>query len=150
MDGEGSVTITSRGRAGNTEQRYFYVAVRIANCDKKMLEHLQQLWGGTVHTSGTAKGGWHQGYVLTWGPRAAVIPLEAMLPYLHIKRPQALIALEFARLTGRSRVEKGMGYGSAMNLREWGYRNYLAWLVRHYNGLTRSGDRSFKVAWGAA
>jgi len=155
IDGEGTITITSRKMSG-LEHRYFYVALRVSSTNHAVLEHLRERWGGTIFSSGNPKQGQLQGYALAWGPRALVTPTEAVLPFLVIKRPQALIALEYARLTDTSSQRNGKterngrrGGRQSLSEREWGYRNYLAWLVRHYNALSRSGERSFAAAWGA-
>jgi hypothetical protein len=156
FDGEGTVTIASKPSIEG--RRYHYVSMRIGNTDRPVLEAIAETWGGTIFDdNGPARRllGRKPVYVLVWGARAAQKPLEAMLPHLRLKHPQTLISLEFLRLTARSKTKygRGKGYGGGtkpLPRREWGYRNYLQWLMHHYNGLSRSGDRPLKPAWGGS
>jgi hypothetical protein len=100
FDGEGCISITRQKKSwGNKEQPYFHrLRINLAQKDPSVLKELYDIVGGTIHCS---NGIWK------WyaDDAFAVQFLEAITPFLRIKKAQAELALEF------SKTKKG-GYGS--------------------------------------
>jgi hypothetical protein len=93
VEGEGFIRI---GNPGPDKKSSLYVAV--VNCDRQMLEHLQDRWGGrigAVAVTGNRKPAYR------WGlsARQAVPFLEDIWPYIVTDRIRAKVelALEFQR-----------------------------------------------------
>ena len=106
MDGEGSFSITkhfakTKQLSGNVTTNWRHaVQVTISNTNREVLEWIVENFGGAIHTRKmymTAK----QGY--SWKPKTykeGEIFILSILPYLRIKRKQAMIALSYYRLAG--------------------------------------------------
>ena len=77
FDGEGSVTVTSAG----------YLEVRVANRVLEPLALIQETFGGSIQIKA---GGVAQ---IVLGPKAGRIMLEAILPYLRVKRDVATVGI---------------------------------------------------------
>lgn len=106
VDGEGSFSITkswgkTKQSSGNiTSNQRHAIQLTISNTNKEILDWIVSNFGGTVHVRKmymTAK----QGY--SWKPntyKQGEIFILAILPYLRIKRKQAMVALSYYRLAG--------------------------------------------------
>ena len=106
MDGEGSFSITkhwarTKQVSGNVTTNWRHaVQVVISNTNREVLEWIVENYGGSIHTRKmymTAK----QGY--SWRPstyKEGEIFILSILPYLRIKKKQAMVALSYYRLAG--------------------------------------------------
>lgn len=106
MDGEGSFSITkhlakTKQSSGNVTTNWRHaVQVTISNTNREVLEWIAGHFGGAIHVRKmymVAK----QGY--SWKPstyREGELFILAILPYLRIKRKQALVALSYYRMAG--------------------------------------------------
>ena len=94
FDGEGCVTIMRRQRKGYTQ---VYVAVQIAQLDKRPLVAMQRRYGGCL-TSCMRKG--KPFWYLRWHTAQAQRFLRAMLPLVLLKKPEVKMALELGALIG--------------------------------------------------
>ena len=101
FDGEGTVCIsTSHNHNGTT---IFQLNVKIANTKLELMQWLITNFGGFYSVSDAkrnAKGHCTQYAWMPKGKKNRIAVLEGMLPYLVIKKQQALIGLEFERVYG--------------------------------------------------
>jgi hypothetical protein len=113
MDGEGSFSIVKtyeikKRKDGTKNKRILYhIKVTIANTNKKVLDWISSNFGGTVYEKKSHNSKWKTRYdwfITKHSDREKFI--LAVLPYLQIKREQALVALEFERLNGQECLEK--------------------------------------------
>lgn len=90
FDGEGNIIIARCKSPGRRDQ--YALRVSIANTHKPVLEAIQTQYRGHLKpTNGGVKPCW----VVVLSARQALVFLEEITPLLHIKRPQALVAIEF-------------------------------------------------------
>jgi hypothetical protein len=111
FDGEGTVCIsTSHNHNGTT---IFQMNVKIANTKLELMQWLITNFGGFFSVS-NAKNIANKRYSTqyAWMPKGKnnrIAVLEGMLPYLVIKKQQALIGLEFERVyLGRNGCQQGL------------------------------------------
>lgn len=85
FDGEGHIGFGAI-RSG------LFIRVLVVNTDRKILEYLQECFGGDIHAL-TRKDGWKQAWQwrLCWSRAIEFVTL--IQPWLRIKKPQANIAL---------------------------------------------------------
>jgi hypothetical protein len=103
IDGEGCISIASyiqRVHKAGKEYRYCntQLAISIFQTDERLMKWLQHHYGGT-YTPRKPEVGKRQGW--SWVPakgKNLELFLLKMLPYLLLKREQALLALEYVRL----------------------------------------------------
>jgi hypothetical protein len=117
VDGEGTVTICRSEYDGNkkftaksgethiykTHSIGFHVKVQIKNTDIRLMKWLKSRFGGEYYEDTCRKETWKTAYVWHHLAESKEEFLLAILPYLIVKREQALVALEFLRL-GNARV----------------------------------------------
>jgi len=89
IDGEGCISVGSRGTRGDFEAR-----VTIANTNQELLEYIQSLVGGKLYSQDT-RVGWKRAYHLSWSGYDAIELCRITIPYLFLKRAQAGIILEY-------------------------------------------------------
>ena len=105
FDGEGCVGIYERSVANSGQgavNPYCSLTVCISNTNHEVLAHIQKTCGGII-TNGSQdwypplKGGGLRKTLWRWSAqsREGAHLLKAMLPYLIVKREQALVALEY-------------------------------------------------------
>ena len=102
MDGEGTIGIyrsyaPDRKGGKKREVALLRPCVSVAQCDIRLPEWLQQKFGcGYIHNQGVPKSGRRVVYTWqVWGFTSVVPVLEALKPFLFLKRDRAEIALEF-------------------------------------------------------
>lgn len=91
VDGEGCISIISKG--GGHEN----ILVKIVNTDKRLGDWFIKYFGGTFRLGSCKQQNPKHKPIWIWETSCAKGEqfLELILPYLVIKKPQALIALEF-------------------------------------------------------
>ena len=107
IDGEGCVRI-SRDRTRHDNLSYT-LSIQISQKDPAILREIQANWGGSLYHKQPERNGGV--YNLQIKSRQGAVLLEALLPYLRVKRTQAELALGFQarRLTkslGRVRADR--------------------------------------------
>jgi hypothetical protein len=114
IDGEGCISIASylqKVHKGGREYRYTntQLAISIFQTDERLMKWLQHHYGGT-YIPRKPEVGKRQGW--SWVPAKKNLELFVlrMLPYLLLKREQALLALEYIRL---GKAKPGPNNGSA-------------------------------------
>lgn len=125
LDGEGHIGVTLSKPRGNGEWRTHALQVTLANTHIETLAWVKSVWGGTLHTRtqpcqrvpiGNSQ----------WTSAAAASLLKEILPYLRVKRSQALLGLQFA--------EMAQGPRTRFILREeWDQREQLRMAIRQLN-----------------
>jgi hypothetical protein len=116
VDGEGTITICrsendvlrkkeypTKDGIRTCEYRYtgigFHVKVSVKNTDIRLMKWLQSRFGGEYYGSDNAKNPtWKTSFVWHHAAKSKEEFILAILPYLIIKREQALVALDFLRL----------------------------------------------------
>ncbi len=106
FDGEGSVGIREGRKAGQVKPRYHSLTVSITSTEPALTSWLQEHFGGTVNPNHRENAARNYKDAWKWQLRArhAGAFLEAILPYLIVKRPQALVGLELRKLAGQGRA----------------------------------------------
>jgi len=111
FDGEGTVCISTSHNRNNTT--IFQMNVKVANTKLELMQWLITNFGGFYSVS-NAKSEANKRYSTqyAWMPKGKknrIEVLEKMLPYLVIKKQQALIGLEFERVyEGRNGCQPGL------------------------------------------
>src|ERR1017187_2054479 len=114
LDGEGYIAAVasptkSRGRTISTKGKpYIHCDSRIsiAMTSKEPLDWMNQKFGGTVYGK-KQPGVWKDQW--TWiamGNDKKVVLLEGVVPFLKVKKQQAILLLEFVRMYGANNNEK--------------------------------------------
>ena len=120
VDGEGTITI---GRSENTAEKKgkyrhgqvytsvgFSVKASVKNTDLRLMKWLKKRFGGEFYKDTTNRNpNWKDAYVWFHAAESKQEFLLSILPYLIIKRDQALVALEFLRLGSDRNPEKRQG-----------------------------------------
>ena len=119
IDGEGHISITRSDKPEYRTQRgkmklhpcpvRYGLVVAVTNTDIRLMKWLKEMFGGSYNGGKPFKGhpNWKPKY--QWnvcGNKEKELILLALLPYLVLKREQAIIALEFARLRNEKAPEK--------------------------------------------
>ena len=92
LDGEGSISITNQ----------FYLDVKIRNTNKTVLEWIQNLTPARGHIYADKRRVLFC-YSLQFSSKQALLLLKPLMPYLKIKKRQALLAFKFLqRLRGQT------------------------------------------------
>lgn len=89
MDGEGSIQIKKNPPRGRGRSSSYTVRVSVSNTVKAILELIKIYFGGSVVP---IREGCYEWVI---GSKKAGYVLEQVLPYLKLKRSQALVALRF-------------------------------------------------------
>ena len=89
IDGEGCIRITIDG----SHYRHSRMYISVASTDQWLIQYLRMAFDGHIYSKHLEhrKASWE--WVL--GGESALIFLQAILPYLYLKRPQAEIAIQF-------------------------------------------------------
>lgn len=101
FDGEGC--ISPHTYCVNKERGYWahQVAIRLTSTDERLMKWIIKTFGGVYYARGLKTAGNKTAYY--WMPKGKqnrINFLLGVLPYLIIKREQALLGLEYERLTG--------------------------------------------------
>lgn len=103
IDGEGCISIAmyiQKVKKNGREYRYenTQLAISIFQTDERLMKWLIHHYGGRYCPRKPQKQGWKPGW--SWSPSSKNLEqfILAVLPYLLLKKEQALIALEFVRL----------------------------------------------------
>ncbi len=96
MDGEGSIMIMNgygRRRKDGTHGRYPHVVLSVGSTDECAIDWMTERWPASRHQFLPKTGKAKPLYVATWTAQRAETLVWAMLPYLVIKQPQAMVVL---------------------------------------------------------
>ena len=101
IDGEGSICIADTARSG------YVLVVSVGSTDEWLCQMLKMAFGGCVTLRNKKE--LHRSAFWGWsmGSNKARAMLETVLPYLHLKRSQAELAIEFQKAKRPVRAAKG-------------------------------------------
>lgn len=106
FDGEGSVFINSNGIDGNGNQRYV-LRCTLSQNNRDVLLDMQSIWGGSVtnkaHRGPLSK---KDGYTWSCSVKKAKSFLTDVLPYLRVKKEEAVLALSWDGQDGASMQQR--------------------------------------------
>lgn len=128
FDGEGCIHADVIKRAGGTEN--VKVTLVVSMTHQGSIERLHKAFGGSLHTT-VPKNPKHRQY-WTWHlpQRQTFLVLPLLLPYLVVKKEEALVAIE---LLSRIAAMK-LGGGKCLPLDELNTRKALAFHIKQLKG----------------
>lgn len=129
IDGEGTITI-GRAPRNNTKHRvpYHIPHVKVCNTNKELIDWIHAKFGGRMNNTRQANAKWSTLYYIRWNCGKARDLLEAILPYLRVKKLQGTIVLEFIK-----RMNKKSFTGVMLSEEERGLREKMYSLVTALN-----------------
>jgi hypothetical protein len=129
IDGEGTITI-ARAPRNNTKHKvpYYIPHMKVCNTDKALIDWIHQNFGGRLNNERKPTDKWSTLYYIRWNCGKARDLLNQLLPYLRIKRLQALIVLECI-----GRMNRHMSTGVMMPKEETELRELLYSVVTKLN-----------------
>ena len=140
LDGEGVITIARVRPAPhvkNGNARYF-AKVEVQMSDHEPIEHLARLYDRHIMVKKITANMTKQAYRVSWQAKIAAALIEQVVPYLILKRPQALVLLEFqAAMTAGGRVP-----GRPLTPEQITMREHYFLRMRRLNGPRAKGMRS--------
>jgi hypothetical protein len=109
LDGEGTIGISSAFAKGRSRNPSHFPHVMIANADRAVMEWIRDTVGGSldVPRPSTHKPHWRPSYRWRLHGRNAETFIDALLPYLRVKRPQAEVVLRLRQIRGKDTVPHG-------------------------------------------
>lgn len=105
LDGEGCIDI-QRQKAG---QRGHFARIGIVNTHKSLLDWLKDAFGGDVQPASRAKKKWKQSFRWRLSGSAAEVFLILVLPWLIVKKQQALLALQVSTTKEYESIRRKIG-----------------------------------------
>ena len=98
LDGEGCIMISKTKRKGNKNYE-FWLRVFVSNSHLQGLQEVQKCFGGLINEVKPDSKRFSQNrcWRVWWNGKSGETLLQLLLPYLVIKKEQAIVALEFAR-----------------------------------------------------
>jgi hypothetical protein len=137
FDGEGSVSLCKYVEKQSKYPYHHRLRICIPNTDFAVIDWLAETFGGT---SKTRKKRGNRKAQKVWtlnGPKASVF-LQQVLPYLKVKSPAALLAIDFqSKRYGNPRMK-------GISQEEWNRRDSLYWELKslNYRGQGKNGTHS--------
>lgn len=98
-DGEATITANNR-KIFNGKKEAIHFRLMIPNTNLDVIKYLHDKWGGRISRFGKPRSIKHkQVYYLYWGGMKAIPILDAILPYLRVKKRQAELVIELSKLS---------------------------------------------------
>uniref|UniRef100_A0A6M3L512 Putative HNH homing endonuclease n=1 Tax=viral metagenome TaxID=1070528 RepID=A0A6M3L512_9ZZZZ len=95
IDGEGNIGVYSNRNKAATFGLVYRMLVQVGMCEIGSVLFLKEIFGGSLTMQKPTSSSRRQRFHWCISTQQACIFLEAILPYLKIKQPQALLAMEF-------------------------------------------------------
>lgn len=105
IDGEGCIMIRKNPRKKRKRPFEYTLYVTVASTDQWLPQWLRFAWGGNVASHWRSLSRFRQ-WEWQLGSKKASIMLQTILPYLHLKRPQAELAIKFQQ----AKFPRGRGH----------------------------------------
>ena len=102
VDGEGHISIYPYVRKDRDNQVYYKVNFKVANTNQKLIESFKASYGGWIYTQNKDHIGHKTLYTWSLDSKNAELVLQAVYPYLRIKRRQCELVLERIRLSHKT------------------------------------------------
>ena len=97
IDGEGCIHIRIQHDKRYNNCRKYGLNVQVSSTDEWLCQWLHFAWGGSIRYATRDNPKWRPYWAWQIVNRQALVFLETILPYLHLKRPQAEIAIAFQK-----------------------------------------------------
>ncbi len=132
VDGEGSITLARRKREWGTVE--YCSRVSIANTNRRILEGIQQEYGGTLSDYCFRDPRWKPGHALIWTNAAAERLIERLQPELRVKAKQVQALLQFRDYRNTcSRRRSDSGRLLSLDAMDLEVREQIYWILRALN-----------------
>lgn len=95
IDGEGCITLAKNTKTSAHSGNTYYVVVTVSNTNEWLCQQLKFAFGGCFSTNLEDHIKWKPQHHWSISCNKAKLFLEAILPYLKLKKPQAELALIF-------------------------------------------------------
>ena len=119
IDGEGSISLV-RHKGPRCGLHNLDAVVKVTNTDSVLIGWLREKTGvGSIYHRSRAGSRYRDVYTIVWATTAVRDILEAVLPYLVIKRDRAEIVLSLDRTNSEARSIYGGRFGSGRPVPEW-------------------------------
>lgn len=106
LDGEGCIII-AKDYKGTKRVERFRLKVQVSMTHQPTIDRLHVMFGGSRHNHTPQNSQWRQRhYVILCGEQAEQM-LRKVLPYLTAKKEEALVALDFRKLSVKERTARG-------------------------------------------
>jgi len=106
FDGDGSISIKRQNHPQSTRGVCYTLQVAVTNTNKEIVEHFKKVWkAGHIQTKTPLKQTHKTAYVWRVTGRTAKMVLEPLLPFLRVRKEQAVLALEFQTYKNYSQSE---------------------------------------------
>lgn len=96
VDADGSIGISAVSKA-----KQYVSKITVTNCNKKVVELFKDEFGGKVRCRTWKNKNWKPGYEWSYTAVKAQNIITLLLPYLRIKKKQALLVLRLGKLKAR-------------------------------------------------
>ena len=93
VDGEGSISVKSESKS-----RPYIIYLNVTNCNYDMIYLFEKEFGGKVRSRKPKNKNWKLCYEWILSKKQAATTLKLLLPYIRIKRRQALLVLRLASI----------------------------------------------------
>lgn len=105
LDGEGTITIARAQETALVKRKKpaYIPHVKVCNTNKELMDWVHRTFGGRMNNERPATARWSTLYYVRWNCRKAQTFLELMLPFLRIKKLQALLVLEAIKRRGNTK-----------------------------------------------
>lgn len=122
IDGEGTIGIERRGGGPTYKSTRYTLVVAIQMSDRPAIDHVARLFQRNIFVK-TASGSMRKNaYRVTWQSRLAMELLKPLVPYLILKRPQALVGIQFQEEQSADRRIGAVLSDGAVARKEFHYR----------------------------
>ena len=133
IDGEGTITANFRMTARSKKEAVHY-RVMIPNTNLIVLQWIQLRWGGKLENMGKPRSPKHkQVYYLYWGGPDCIPVIQAVFPYLQIKRRQAELVLALHALRLERGIERRTGVSDELHEQRRGLVAQIA--IQNHRGV---------------
>lgn len=103
IDGEGTIGIERRSGGPTYKNLRYTLIVAVQMSDRPAIDHIATLFQRSVMVKKPSDNMRKTAYRVTWQSRLAMELLEPLVPYLILKRPQAVTGIQFQREQGAAR-----------------------------------------------
>jgi len=122
IDGEGTIGIERRSGGPTYKSLRYTLVVAIQMSDRLAIDHVGKLFQRSVMVKQPSDNMRRTAYRLTWQSRLATELLEPLIPYLILKRAQALLGIKFQQEQAAERRIGAVLSDEAVARKEFFYR----------------------------
>jgi hypothetical protein len=121
IDGGGTIAIDKHPPVGHYKSPRYQLRVDIQTSERPIIDHVATLFERSIMIRKATGHMTKDGYRINWSAQIAARLLELLAPYLVLKRPQALVALDFQRITAARRTKRALT-AEELEARDYCYR----------------------------